>query len=152
MSGRYKKSNKDKLNAMLPSNLTPDLIDKHDGQIDFSELEFSQTNDLVNARQRFTRRPKRTAEILSHLMARKGYVQTETANELQTTWAEIVGPKWKTKTKVGTVRRGVLEIMVSSSAVNQHLGFNKKKYLSELQKRLPKNNFKDIRFRVGNVS
>ncbi|MFK7767565.1 MAG: DUF721 domain-containing protein [Mariniblastus sp.] len=151
LSGRSKKSRQGKLDAMLPSNLTADLIDKIDGQVNFEELDFSHADNLVNSRQRFARRPKRMADLLGHLMARKGYGQTETANELQTAWADIVGPKWKTKTKVGTIRRGVLQIMVSSSTVNQHLGFNKKKYLAELQKRMPKNNFKDIRFQVGNV-
>ena len=85
-------------------------------------------------------------------MARKGYAQTQTSNELEVTWNEIVGPKWKNETKVGTIRQGVLEIMVSSSAVNQQLGFKKKQLLAELQTRLPKNNLKNLRFKLGNVS
>ena len=85
-------------------------------------------------------------------MARKGYAQTQTANELEVTWNEIVGPKWKNEPKVGTIRQGVLEIMVSSSAVNQQLGFKKKQLLAELQTRLPKNNLKNLRFKLGNVS
>lgn len=118
----------------------------------YDELDFDQANDLVKRRQRFFRRPKRPADILGHLMSRRGYGQTETANELQATWNEIVGPQWKTKTKVGTIRLGVLEILVSSSVVNQQLGFKKKQLLSELQTRLPKNNLKDLRFKLGNVS
>lgn len=85
-------------------------------------------------------------------MARKGYAQTKTANELELTWNEIVGPKWQSETKVGTIRQGVLEIMVSSSVVNQQLGFKKKQLLAELQTRLPKNNLKNLRFKLGNVS
>ena len=108
----------------------------------YDEQDFDQANDLVKSRQRFFRRPKRPADILGRLMARKGYAQTETANELEVTWNDIVGAKWKTETKVGTIRQGVLEVMVSSSVVNQQLGFKKKQLLSELQTRLPKNNIK----------
>ena len=117
----------------------------------FEEQDFSQAHDLIKQRQRFSRRPRRPADILSHLMARKGYGQTESANELETSWNEVVGLKWQSKTKVGVIKRGVLEIIVTSSGVNQQLEFKKKKLLAELQSRLPKNNLKDLRFRIGNV-
>lgn len=115
----------------------------------FDEQDFEQANDLVKSRQRYFRRPKRPADILGQLMARKGYAQTETANELEVTWNEIVGTQWQARTKVGSIRQGVLEIIVSNSAVNQQLEFKKSKILAELQSQLPKNNFKDVRFRVG---
>jgi len=117
----------------------------------YEEQDFDQANDLVKSRQRYFRRPKRPADILGQLMARKGYAQTETANELEDTWNEIVGQKWKTKTKVGIIRRGVLEVLVCSSSANQQLGFQKKKILKQLQQQLPKNNLKDLHFIVGNV-
>jgi predicted nucleic acid-binding Zn ribbon protein len=120
-------------------------------EFSYDELDFEQANDLVKGRQRYFRRPKQSAELLSRLMARKGYAQNETKSELETVWNEIVGPKWQDKTKPGIIRGGVLEIMVVSSAVNQHLGFQKKKLLTELQTRLPKNNFKDLRFKVGKI-
>jgi hypothetical protein len=118
----------------------------------YDELDFAQAQDLVKSRQRYFRRPKSAAQVLGNLMARKGYAQTESANELESIWNNIVEPKWKTKTKVGSIRRGVLEIMVSNSNVNQHLEFAKRKLLTELQTQLPKYNLKDLRFRVGNVS
>lgn len=117
----------------------------------YDEQDFNQANDLVKSRQRFQRRPRRPADILGQLMARKGYAQTKTANELEVTWNEIVGAKWQVKTKVGAIRSGVLEIIVSNSSVNQQLEFKKKKFLVELQTRLPQNNFKDLRFRVGKI-
>ena len=118
----------------------------------YDEQDFDQANELVKSRQRYFRRPRRPADILGQLMARKGYAQTETANELEVTWNEIVGPKWQAKTKVGSIRSGVLEVIVSNSAVNQQLGFKKKKILAELQTQLPKNNLRDLRFRVGNIN
>ena len=84
-------------------------------------------------------------------MARKGYSQTAKADELQQVWETIVGDKWKSKTKVGLVKSGVLEIYVANSAVNQQLEFKKKKLLDALNKSNQKTNFKNIRFRVGNM-
>ena len=122
------------------------------GDESYDELDFSQAQDLVKSRQRYFRRPKKPADILGRLMARKGYAQTESANELEETWNQIVGPKWQTKTKIGNVSRGVLEVFVVSSAVNQQMGFQKRKILTEIQNRLPKNKIKDLHFRIGNVN
>lgn len=118
----------------------------------YDELDFSQAHDLVKSRQRYFRRPKKPADILGRLMARKGYAQTESANEMEEVWNQIVGPKWQTKTKIGNVSRGTLEVFVVSSAVNQQMGFQKRKILKEIQKRLPQNKIKDLHFRIGNVN
>ena len=117
----------------------------------YDNLDFDQATDLTNQRRRFKRRPKRPANILSQLMARKGYGQTKTNDELDDTWNAIVGDKWQSKTRVGNVSRGVLEVFVSSAAVNQHLGFQKKKLIAELSKRVPQNKIKDIKFSLGSI-
>ena len=117
----------------------------------YDNLDFDQATDLTNQRRRFKRRPKRPANILSQLMARKGYGQTKTNNELDETWNAIVGDKWQNKTRVGNVSRGVLEVFVSSAAVNQHLGFKKKKLIAELNRRVPQNKIKDIKFSLGSI-
>ena len=121
------------------------------GDESYEELDFSQAQDLVKSRQRYFRRPKKPADILSRLMARKGYAQTGSANEMEDIWNQIVGPKWQTKTKIGNISRGVLEVFVVSSAVNQQMGFQKRKILKQIQERLPKNKIKDLHFRIGNV-
>lgn len=118
----------------------------------YEEQDFNQANDLVKQRQRFSRRPKRMGNILAQLMARKGYAQDQSHSELESIWIEIAGPEWQQNTKVGVIRQGVLEIVVSNSSANQQLNFKKRKLLAELQARLPKNNIKDLRFRTGNVS
>ena len=122
------------------------------GEESYDELDFSQAQDLVKNRQRYFRRPKKSADILGRLMARKGYAQTESANELEEVWNQVVGLKWQTKTKVGNINRGVLEVFVASSMVNQQIGFQKRKILKEIQTRLPKNKIKDLHFRIGNVN
>lgn len=118
----------------------------------YDEQDFSHAHDLVKSRQRYFRRPKKSADLLGRLMARKGYGQTESANELEEVWNQIVGPKWQTKTKVGNINRGVLEVFVASSMVNQQIGFQKRKFLKEIQNKLPKNKIKDLHFRIGNVN
>ena len=118
---------------------------------EYDEMDFSQAHDLVKSRQRFYRRPKKPADILAKLMARKGYAQTESAGELESVWNSIVGPKWQSKTKIGNISRGVLEVYVASSMVNQQLVFQKRKLLAQLQQLLPQNNLTDLRFRIGNV-
>lgn len=117
----------------------------------YDDLDFNQANDLTRQRQRFQRRPKRPANILAQLMARKGYGQQKTNDELDEVWNAIVGEKWQSKTRVGNVSRGVLEVFVSSPAVNQRLGFQKKKLMAELTKRLPQNKIKDIKFSLGSI-
>lgn len=119
---------------------------------EYDELDFSQAHDLVKKRQRYFRRPKKPADILAKLMARKGYAQTESSNDLEDTWNRVVGPKWQSKTKVGNISRGILEVFVVSAAVNQQLGFQKRKLLAELKGQLPQNKITDIRFRIGHVN
>lgn len=120
-------------------------------QENYDNLDFDQATDLTNQRRRYKRRPKRPANIISQLMARKGYGQTKTNDELDETWNAIVGQKWQNKTRVGNISRGVLEVFVSSAAVNQHLGFQKKKLIAELGKRVPQNKIKDIKFSLGSI-
>ena len=70
----------------------------------YEEVDFKQANNLVKSRQRYFRKPKRPADILGRLMARKGYSQTSNANELEEVWKKVVGEKWNSKTKVGLVK------------------------------------------------
>ncbi len=115
------------------------------------EIDFQQANELTRGRQRFFRRPKKPADIISQLMARKGYCQNQSANELEDLWQELVGQKWQNKTKVGNVNRGVLEVFVVNAGVNQKIGFEKRKLLAALKQKVPQNKITDIKFRVGSV-
>ncbi|MEM7782325.1 MAG: DciA family protein [Planctomycetota bacterium] len=116
---------------------------------EYDELDFANAHELVKIRQRYFRRPKSTKDVLSRLMARKGYSQTETQNELELVWSDLIGQKWNSKSKATVIRNGVLEVVVVNSVVHQQLEFQKKKLLIQIQQRLSKNNIKDIRYRVG---
>ena len=78
----------------------------------FYELEFDQANELVRGRQRYFRKEKSASHILNQLLARKGYLQQRSSNELSDVWTAVVAKRWQDKTKVGTIKRGVLEILV----------------------------------------
>lgn len=82
-------------------------------------------------------------------MARKGFSQQESRTELAGVWRSLVGDTLGKKTRVGQLRRNVLEVFVSSSAVNQQLSFKKTQLVKQLQQQLPKEKIKDIRFKIG---
>ena len=115
----------------------------------YEEEDFSNASELVAKRRRYFRRPKRPADLLGQLMSRKGFAQQESTNDLTKVWNSLVGESLKDKTRVGLLQRNVLEIYVSSSAVNQQLTFQKAQLVKQLQKHLPKDNIKDIRFKIG---
>ena len=118
----------------------------------YEELDFEQADELVQKRQRFRRRPKKMADVIARLMARKGYGQQQTSDQLREAWDAVAGETWRSQTRVGLVRRGVLEVFVASSTLNQRLEFEKQNLLTGLQQRLPQVKLSDIRFRIGNVN
>ena len=94
-------------------------------------------------------RPMR--DLLSQLLAKRGYAQVQTANVCAGAWREAVGTKLAGQTRPGHVRRGVLEVLVSNSAVLQELAFAKVKAVKALVRLIPEQQIRDIRFRVGQI-
>lgn len=123
-----------------------------DQKQDVGEFDFQQAEELVNKRQRFQRRAKSASDLINYLLARKGYIQTQSKTDLSEGWRVAAGQKWQSKTMVGNLRQGVLEVVVESSAAHQQLEFNKKQLLTSIQNQLPQNNIRSIRFRVGNIN
>lgn len=119
---------------------------------DYGEIDFQQAEALVKQRQRFQRRAKTASELINYLLSRKGFIQTQSKTELADGWRVAAGQKWQSKTMVGNLRRGVLEIVVESSAAHQQLKFIKKQLLNSMQNQLPQNKIRDIRFRIGNIN
>lgn len=117
-------------------------------EFSYEEQDFSDAEATVRKRRRYQARPKKTADLLGQLMARKGYNQIESQDELGQQWMELVGETYGSKTRVGVLRSGVLEVLVDSSAARQQLEFEKRKLVKQLQAKLPQNKIKDIRFKV----
>ena len=118
----------------------------------YEEQDFEHAQELVRKRQRYQRRPKKMADVIGRLMARKGYGQQQVSDQLSDAWQAVASESWRDQTRVGLVRRGVLEVFVASSTLNQRLEFEKQNLLTGLQQRLPQVKINDIRFRIGNVN
>lgn len=90
------------------------------------------------------------SNVLAELFALRGYARVAADEQLGAHWAAAAGSLAAEHTRVRACRRGVLEILVDSSALLQELAtFRKATLLAELQARLPEHGIRDLRFRVG---
>src|SRR6267142_778687 len=117
----------------------------------------SQNEDERNLHDDYRRKsirippPKPMRDVLSQLLAKRGYAQIQTAAGCTAAWREAVGEKLAADTRPGNVRRGVLEVLVRNSVSVQELGFLKTKIVKMLTKLVPEQQIRDLRFRVGAI-
>jgi predicted nucleic acid-binding Zn ribbon protein len=97
-------------------------------------------------------RPVSIADVLAELMARKGFARVQSAQAYEAAWVEAAGEMMAEYTRVGSVRRGVLEVIVANSTLLQELVFQKQTLVVSLNEQLPDEGIRDLRFRVGAVS
>jgi len=95
--------------------------------------------------------PEPIADILSELFAKRGYARVRSGAALEEAWRQSAGEAFAEETRVGGLRRGVLEVVVANSTLLQELQFAKQFLLEGLKSRLPDEPVKDLRFRVGSV-
>jgi len=98
------------------------------------------------------RHPQKMADVMATLLARRGYAQVETASACQEAWLQAAGPPLRGQSRAGEVRRGVLEVVVSNSSLLQELTFRRRQLLAELNRLLPDQPIRELRFRVGSVT
>ena len=67
------------------------------------------------------RGPKAIGDVLSELMARRGYARLQSAEAYDAAWREAAGPLAAEYTRVGLLRRGTLEVVVANSTLVQEL-------------------------------
>ena len=94
--------------------------------------------------------PQKIGDVISDLMAQRGYAQIASRAELQKWWADVAGPLDKF-TRAAELKRGVLHVIVSNSVVMQELGFRKQELIDSLNTAKPDQEIKDIRYRVGTI-
>lgn len=97
------------------------------------------------------RGPKPIGNILSELMARRGYARVQSGRAYETAWREAAGELVAEYTRVGALRRGTLEVVVDNSTLVQELTFQKPTLLKLLTRLLPDEPLEDLRFRVGTL-
>jgi predicted nucleic acid-binding Zn ribbon protein len=96
--------------------------------------------------------PEPLAEILSRLFAARGWGRKQERLRLEDAWADTIGEAVASQTRLGALRRGVLEVLVGNAVLLQELAhFHKRRLLEQLRKRLPAVPLNDLRFRVGVV-
>ena len=103
-------------------------------------------------RPRGTSGPQSIGRIVSRLMARTGYDREQGSEQILTAWQQAVPPFLAGYSRPGLVRRGVLEVFVSHSAIVQEFAFHKPTVLTRLQERLPAAWITDIRCRLSEAA
>lgn len=100
-------------------------------------------------RSRGIRGPQPIGRLVSRLLARTGYDREQATDQLVTAWQEAVPANLAGHARPGLVRRGVLEVFASHSAIIQELNYLKPILLAALQERLPTAGITDIRCRLS---
>ena len=92
--------------------------------------------------------PTPIGRLMSRLMARTGYDRERAAEGLAAAWRQAVAGPLRDASQPGLVRRGVLEVFVSHSALVQELGFQKRDVIARLAVLVPAAGISDIRCRL----
>lgn len=97
------------------------------------------------------RGPQTIGNVLSELMARRGFARVQSTAACEDAWRQAAGEMVAKYTSVGALRRGTLEIVVANSTLVQELGFQKTALLKRLADLLPDEGIKNLRFKVGSI-
>lgn len=124
---------------------------------DRSDQVSSELADLERRRSSHRRwfnskRPKTIGNVIAQVVQRRGYAQVRAAGERDDAWLAAVGAELAKSTRLGAVRRGVVEIFVANSLLMQELTFRKEELVACLQEAMPETDVRQIKFRVGQVS
>jgi predicted nucleic acid-binding Zn ribbon protein len=121
---------------------------------DVAAAEEAERQAFLTAREQARRglrpgpAPKRIDDVLSGLLARKGYARVLAASQLEGAWS-AAAEALAAHSRPGAVKGGVLDVLVQSSAMVQELTFQKRRLLARLNEAAPQEKIKDLRFRVG---
>ena len=92
--------------------------------------------------------PRTIGSVMSRLLARTGYDREHGSDVLETAWQQAAPVSLQGSSQAGLVRRGVLDVFVSHSALVQEMGFHKREVLARLGELVPAEGITDIRCRV----
>ena len=111
--------------------------------------EIGRLNDELLRRQVNYRGPRRVADAVNDLLARRGYARVQEATDQQEAWSKAVGRQLAADSRIGQLRSGVFEVTVRNSAVLQELTFQKRQIIRRLAGLVEGTAVKDVKFRVG---
>lgn len=96
------------------------------------------------------RGPENLSDILGRLFTSRGWGRKNDRLRLEQAWMSAAGEDWAKQTRVGGIRRGVLEVDVRNAVLMQELTqFHKKKLLEKLRISLAGMRLTDLKFRAG---
>src|SRR5271157_5388866 len=96
------------------------------------------------------RGPRPLSEILGELFTVRGYGRLRALSELEEVWNTAVGEPHCHQTRVGELRRGVLNVTVAHPTLLEELAaFRKPALLQALRTGAPGTTIHDIRFGLG---
>ena len=94
--------------------------------------------------------PEPLGEVLARLFASRGLGAQQWQLQLEQAWREVAGTRWAEATRLGTLRRGVLEVLVRDASVFHELvQFHQGQWLAGLQARLGPERVRKERFRLA---
>jgi predicted nucleic acid-binding Zn ribbon protein len=92
-------------------------------------------------------------EVLSRLIAARGWGRRQARLHLEKAWETAIGPQAAAHTRLSGIRRGVMEIEVDNAVLMQELAmFRKRSLLVRLRDLLKGTTVNDLKFKAGNWS
>ena len=92
--------------------------------------------------------PDQLGDVLSHLFALRGYGRVQADRQLHEAWRNVAGTPLDQQTRVLGLKRGVLQIGVSNSALLSELAsFRKAELLLQFKTDYPQLRVRDLKFR-----
>ncbi|GIW95764.1 MAG: hypothetical protein KatS3mg110_3805 [Pirellulaceae bacterium] len=94
-------------------------------------------------------RPARPlSQVLQQLLARRSYGRLLSRQQLEHIWRSVVDGRLAAACRPGELRRSVLTVWVTDSAVLQELTFQKRQILAKIKALAPDLTLRDLMFRV----
>lgn len=107
--------------------------------------------DAAERRRRFGH-PRPVGGVIARLLARTGYARQQGRSGLESAWDVAAPESLRGRSRPGTVRKGVLEVIVDHPLLVQEMGFAKESVLERLRQAVPDEGIVDLRCRVGDGS
>lgn len=94
--------------------------------------------------------PQKLSDVLTKLIAMRGYARREADAQLQTLWSAAAGEPWSGQTRAVAIKRGVLQVDVAHSALLSELtAFHRGTLLKKLQELSPHLDVRDLKFKLA---
>ncbi|MCL2622913.1 MAG: DUF721 domain-containing protein [Planctomycetaceae bacterium] len=90
--------------------------------------------------------PERIGKIITRIMARRGFQRQISQELLEIAWTDTVGETLAGQTRLGTLRRGTLEIFVRHKIFEQELAFRQAELMQTLNIAVGDNKIKRLKY------